>query len=54
MKEYYLLIIPVIVISVIFTFATSVAVSSIGMTLFWGLLVGLVYNWLVVLVLKLV
>lgn len=54
MKEYYLLIIPVIVISVIFTFATSVAVSSIGMTLFWGLLVGLVYNWLVVFVLKLV
>lgn len=54
MKEYYLLIIPVIVISVIFTFATSVAVSSIGMTLFWGLLVGFVYNWLVVFVLKLV
>lgn len=54
MKEYYLLIIPVIVISVIFTFATSVAVSSIGMTLFWGLLVGLVYNWLLVFVLKLV
>lgn len=54
MKEYYLLVIPAIVISVVFTFISSVAVSSIGMTLFWGLLVGLVYNWLVISVLKLV
>ena len=54
MKKYYSLIMPVIVIAVIFTFISSVAVSSIGMTLFWGLLVGLAYNWLVVSVLKLV
>ncbi len=54
MKEYYLLIIPVIVIAVIFTLISSVMVSSIGMTLFWGLLVGLAYNWLVIFILKLI
>lgn len=54
MKKYYLLIVPVIVISVIFTFVSSVAVSSIGMTLFWGLLVGLAYNALVILALNLI
>lgn len=54
MKEYYLLIIPVIVIAFIFTFISSVAVSSIGMTLFWGIFVGLVYNAFAILALKLV
>ncbi len=39
MKELYLAIIPVCIIAVIFTFMSSVIISSIGMTLFWGLLV---------------
>lgn len=54
MKEYYLLIVPVIVFAVVFTLVSSVAVNSIGMTLFWGLLTGIAYNALVILALKLV
>lgn len=54
MKEYYLLIVPVIVFAVILTVVSSVPVNSIGMTLFWGLLTGIVYNTLVIFLLKLV
>lgn len=54
MKEYYLQIIPVIVLAVVFTVISTVSVSSIGMTLFWGLLTGVIYNTLVIYVLKLV
>lgn len=53
-KEYYLLIIPVIVVSVVFTFVSSVAVNTIGMTLFWGILTGIIYNTIVIFAFKLV
>lgn len=54
MKEYYLLIVPVIAFSIVFTIVSPVSVSSIGMTLFWGLLTGVIYNSFVIFVLKLV
>lgn len=54
MKEYYLLIVPVIVFAVVFTLAPAVPVNSIGMTLFWGLLTQIIYNALVILAFKLV
>lgn len=38
MKELYLAIVPVCIIAVIFTFMSGVVISSIGMALFWGLL----------------
>lgn len=54
MKEYYLLIVPAIVFAVVFTLASAVPVNSIGMTLFWGLLTQIIYNSLIIFVLKLV
>ena len=38
LKEFYISIIPVIIIAIIFTFISNVAISSIGMLLFWGLI----------------
>lgn len=54
LKEYYLLIIPVIVFAVVFTLASAVTVNSIGMSLFWGLITGIIYNTVVIFALKLV
>jgi len=48
-KEIYLAIVPVIIIALIFTFMSSLVISSIGMTLFWGILLQLLVS-LVVLV----
>ncbi len=39
LKELYLSIIPVCIIAVVFTFVSSAIISSIGMILFWGLVV---------------
>lgn len=47
MKELYLTIIPVCIIAVIFTFMSSVVISSIGMVLFWGLLVQALFSLLI-------
>lgn len=44
MKKYYLNIIPVCVIAVIFTFVGNVIINTIGMTLFWGLILHALYN----------
>lgn len=38
MKKLYLLIIPVCIIAIVFTLMSSTVISSIGMTLFWGLI----------------
>ncbi len=46
MKKIYLAIVPICVISIIFTFMSSVVISSIGMILFWGLFVQALYNYL--------
>lgn len=54
LKDYYKMIIPASVIAIIFTFATTVAVNSIGMTLFWGIIMGLVYNTLIIRLLRIV
>lgn len=44
MKELYLAIVPVCIIACIFTFMSSVIISSIGNVLFWGLLVQVVFS----------
>lgn len=44
MKELYLAIVPVCIIACIFTFMSSVIISSIGNVLFWGLLVQAVFS----------
>ncbi len=48
-KELYLAIIPVCIIAIIFTFVPGVVISSIGMVLFWGLLVQALYAGLILL-----
>ena len=47
LKEIYLSIVPVIIIALIFTFMSGVVINSIGMTLFWGLLIQLLTNLVV-------
>lgn len=49
MKELYLAIVPVCIIAIVFTFMSSVVISSIGMILFWGLLVQAICSPLVLL-----
>ncbi len=49
MKELYLMIVPVCIIAVIFVFVPGVVISSIGMILFWGLLVQAIYDCLMLL-----
>lgn len=49
MKELYLAIVPVCIISVIFTLMSSVVISSIGMVLFWGILIQAIYDCLLIL-----
>lgn len=50
LKELYFAIVPVCIIALIFTFMASTIINSIGMTLFWGLFVQVVYNGLIVLI----
>ena len=45
MKQMYLSIIPVIVLAFVFTFMSSVAINSIGMMFFWGIIVHLIYSF---------
>ena len=54
MKKYYLAIVPVIIIAIVFTFVSNIAISSIGMILFWGLLLQVFYNALTILGLGLI
>lgn len=47
LKEMYLTLIPLCIISVIFTFMSSVVISSIGMILFWGLFMQALFSLLI-------
>ena len=40
-------VIPVIILSVVFTFVTNVSVASSGMVVFWSLFLQFVYNGLI-------
>lgn len=53
-KKYYLAIIPVCIIAVVFTFMSNIVISSIGMILFWGLLIQIAYNACAILALDLI
>ena len=48
MKKYYSVIFPLVVVSFIFTFFVSATVTGLGEVLFWGLLLQLIYNTIVV------
>ena len=53
-KKYYLAIIPVCIIAVVFTFMSNIVISSIGMILFWELLIQIAYNTCAILALDLI
>lgn len=44
LKELYLTIIPVCIVAVIFTFMSAAIINSVGTTIFWGLLVQLLFS----------
>ena len=37
---------PVFIVSIIFTFSTKAILSSFGMTIFWGIIITYVYNFI--------
>ena len=48
LKEFYGIIFPVIIVAFIFTvISTNISVTGIGMLLFWGLLIEIVFNTLI-------
>lgn len=53
MKNYYLIIVPICIITVIFTLVSSTLINSIGMVFFWGLILQFLYNTLTIYTLKL-
>lgn len=51
LKKYALLLLPILLISIIFVFASWIPLSSLGMIMFWGLSIMFIYNYIVVTVL---
>lgn len=46
LKELYLAIVPVGIVAIIFTFMSAIVINSVGMTLFWGLILQLLFSLL--------
>ena len=44
--EFFLNTLPIYIIAIVFTFASRVNISSFGMSLFWGILLIYVYNFI--------
>lgn len=44
--EFFLNSLPIYVIAVVFTFATKAYINSFGMTLFWGIIIIYIYNFI--------
>lgn len=47
MKEINITIIPLWVVAIIFTFMTNITIGSVGMVMFWGLFIHVVYSFIV-------
>ena len=45
--HYMWVLLPLLLISIIFTFVTWMPISSMGMVMFWGIVVIFIYNFLV-------
>ena len=48
MKLYYSITFPIVVMSFIFTFFVSATVTGLGSVLFWGMLLQIIYNTIIV------
>lgn len=47
-KRYVSIFLPMLIISIIFTFISWTSISSLGMIMFWGLIVMFIYNYIVI------
>lgn len=45
--RYASILLPLLIIAIVFTFIKWLPIASIGMIMFWGLIIGFVYNYLV-------
>lgn len=43
-RKYILAVVPVFIISIVFSFQASVLLNSFGMILFWGIILTIIYN----------
>lgn len=46
-KELNVMIIPLWIVAVIFTFMANITISSVGMVMFWGLFVQVIYSFII-------
>ena len=46
-RKFYLSVIPLAVVAIVFTLSNYFIVSSVGMALFWGLMLNIVYNFVI-------
>ncbi len=46
-KRFFLKLIPVCVVAVVFTLSQYFVVSSIGMAMFWGIILSILYNFMI-------
>lgn len=46
-KEFFITIIPVIILAIVFTFIKWSTISSFGMVMFWGIVLLAIYNYIV-------
>lgn len=46
--KYTSIVIPILIISIVFTFIKWTVISAIGMAMFWGLIIMFIYNYIIV------
>lgn len=45
--KYVSILLPLLIVAVVFTFMNWTAISSIGMVIFWGLIIMFIYNYII-------
>lgn len=45
--RYVSILLPILIVAVVFTFINWTAISSIGMVMFWGLIIMFIYNYII-------
>lgn len=46
-KDFFIKIIPIIIVSIVFCFISWIPISSFGMVMFWGIVIIAVYNYVI-------
>lgn len=45
--KYVSILLPILIVAIVFTFINWTAISSIGMVIFWGLIIMFIYNYII-------